>query len=50
MKNNEEDKRLLKRKEYERESENILKMYSIYGAINKIIESFELNLNLPIIS
>jgi len=41
MKNNEEDKRLLKRKEYERESENMLKMNNIYGAINKKIESFD---------
>ena len=41
MKNSEEDKRLLKRKEYERESENMLRMNNIYGAINKKIESFD---------
>lgn len=41
MKNNEEDKRLFKRKEYEKESENMLKMNNIYGAINKKIESFD---------
>ena len=41
MKNIEEGKRLLKRQEYERESENLLRMNNIYGAINKKIESFD---------
>ena len=41
MKNNEEDKREIKRKEYLRESENLLKMNNIYGAIFKKIESFD---------
>ena len=41
MKNDEEDKREIKRKEFEKESENLLRMNNIYGAINKKIESFD---------
>ena len=41
MKNIEEDKREIKRKEYLKESENMLKMNNIYGAIFKKIESFD---------
>ena len=41
MKINEEDKREIKRKEYEKEAENMLKMNNIYGAIYKKIESFD---------
>ena len=41
MKNSEEDKREIKRKEYLKESEILLKMNNIYGAINKKIESFD---------
>ena len=41
MKINEEDKREIKRKEYEKEAENMLKMNNIYGAIYKKIEAFD---------
>ena len=41
MKINEEDKREIKRKEYEKEAETMLKMNNIYGAIYKKIESFD---------
>lgn len=41
MKINEEDKREIKRKEYEKEADNLLKMNNIYGAIYKKIESFD---------
>jgi len=41
MKINEEDKREIKRKEYEKEAENLLKMNNIYGAIFKKIEAFD---------
>lgn len=41
MKVNEEDKRQIKRKVYEKEAENMLKMNNIYGAIYKKIEAFD---------
>ena len=41
MKYDEEDKRQIKRKEFEKESENLLRMNNFYGAINKKIESFD---------
>ena len=41
MKLNEEDKREIKRKEYEKEAENMLNMYNTYGAIRKKIEAFD---------
>ena len=41
MKLNEEDKREIKRKEYEKEAESMLNMYNIYGAIRKKIEAFD---------
>ena len=41
MKINEEDKREIKRKEYEKEAENMLKMNNINGAIYKKIEAFD---------
>ena len=41
MKNNEEDKREIKRKENEKEFENMLKINNIFGAICKKIESFD---------
>jgi len=41
MKINEEDKREIKRKEYEKEAENMLKMNNVYGAIYKKIEAFD---------
>ena len=41
MKYDEEDKREIKRKEFEKESQNLLRMNNIYGAINKKIEGFD---------
>ena len=41
MKISEEDKREIKRKEYEKEAENMLNMNNIYGAIYKKIEAFD---------
>ena len=41
MKLIEEDKREIKRKEYEKEAENMLNMYNTYGAIRKKIEAFD---------
>ena len=41
MKINEEDKREIKRREYEKEAENLLKINNIYGAIYKKIEAFD---------
>ena len=41
MKTSEEDKRQIKRKEYEKEAENMLRMNNIYGAIYKKIEAFD---------
>ena len=41
MKLNEEDKREIKRKEYEKEAEELLNMNNIYGAILKKVEAFD---------
>ena len=41
MKTSEEDKRQIKRKEYEKEAENMLRMNNVYGAIYKKIEAFD---------
>ena len=41
MKTSEEDKREIKRKEYEKEAENMLRMNNVYGAIYKKIEAFD---------
>ena len=42
MKLNEEDKREIKRKEYEKEAEELLNINNIYGAILKKIEGFDI--------